>query len=228
MKTVKILAIVVVLVAVVCAFVYYKKDNGIDSYVGQKVDSAKFVCEEGKTIEAIFTTDTVSLKLDGSADSYTYPQLESAQSGAHYGNEDGTFLFWVFGDSAGIRQDRAVTYSKCLGGETRKVFDGVKDLPLPDGLGQPVLGGSWYLADLTLAPLEKTGTAFFEDGHIQKKIWFSYGIKGDKVSIEYDKVSSDSKSEEPVFCTQDAKQCPDGSYVGRVGPSCEFAACSGN
>lgn len=31
--------------------------------------------------------------------------------------------------------------------------------------------------------------------------------------------------EEPVACTMDAKQCPDGSYVGRVGPDCEFAAC---
>jgi hypothetical protein len=26
-------------------------------------------------------------------------------------------------------------------------------------------------------------------------------------------------------CTMDAKQCPDGSYVSRVAPSCEFAAC---
>ncbi|MEX1061926.1 MAG: thioredoxin family protein [Patescibacteria group bacterium] len=26
-------------------------------------------------------------------------------------------------------------------------------------------------------------------------------------------------------CTQEAKLCPDGSYVGRVGPNCEFAAC---
>ena len=26
-------------------------------------------------------------------------------------------------------------------------------------------------------------------------------------------------------CTMEAKQCPDGSYVGRSGPSCEFAAC---
>ena len=25
----------------------------------------------------------------------------------------------------------------------------------------------------------------------------------------------------------DAKQCPDGSYVGRSGPNCEFAACPG-
>lgn len=26
-------------------------------------------------------------------------------------------------------------------------------------------------------------------------------------------------------CTQEAKQCPDGSYVGRTGPNCEFAQC---
>jgi hypothetical protein len=26
----------------------------------------------------------------------------------------------------------------------------------------------------------------------------------------------------PVACTMDAKQCPDGSYVGRSGPNCEF------
>jgi hypothetical protein len=26
-------------------------------------------------------------------------------------------------------------------------------------------------------------------------------------------------------CTADAKLCPDGSYVGRTGPSCEFSAC---
>ncbi|PIQ75459.1 MAG: hypothetical protein CO001_02060 [Candidatus Portnoybacteria bacterium CG_4_8_14_3_um_filter_40_10] len=28
-------------------------------------------------------------------------------------------------------------------------------------------------------------------------------------------------------CTQEAMQCPDGTYVGRTGPNCEFAACSG-
>jgi hypothetical protein len=33
---------------------------------------------------------------------------------------------------------------------------------------------------------------------------------------------------EPVACTMDAKLCPDGvTYVGRVGPSCAFAACPG-
>jgi len=33
--------------------------------------------------------------------------------------------------------------------------------------------------------------------------------------------------EEPVACTMDAKECPDGSYVGRVAPNCEFAPCPG-
>lgn len=28
--------------------------------------------------------------------------------------------------------------------------------------------------------------------------------------------------DEPVACTMDAKQCPDGSYVGRSGLNCEF------
>jgi hypothetical protein len=28
-----------------------------------------------------------------------------------------------------------------------------------------------------------------------------------------------------VACTMEAKQCPDGSYVGRTGPTCEFTAC---
>jgi hypothetical protein len=28
--------------------------------------------------------------------------------------------------------------------------------------------------------------------------------------------------QEQVVCTMDAKLCPDGSYVGRSGPNCEF------
>jgi len=34
-----------------------------------------------------------------------------------------------------------------------------------------------------------------------------------------------SPTPQPVACTQEAKECPDGSYVGRTGPNCEFAAC---
>lgn len=28
-----------------------------------------------------------------------------------------------------------------------------------------------------------------------------------------------------AICTMDARQCPDGSYVGRTGPNCEFSIC---
>jgi hypothetical protein len=28
-----------------------------------------------------------------------------------------------------------------------------------------------------------------------------------------------------IACTMEAKQCPDGSFVGRSGPNCEFEAC---
>ena len=34
-----------------------------------------------------------------------------------------------------------------------------------------------------------------------------------------------NKQTEPVVCTMDAKQCPDGSYVSRILPNCEFAEC---
>ncbi len=33
------------------------------------------------------------------------------------------------------------------------------------------------------------------------------------------------ENEESIFCTQDAKLCPDGSYVSRTGKNCEFAQC---
>jgi hypothetical protein len=34
-----------------------------------------------------------------------------------------------------------------------------------------------------------------------------------------------TKTEKPVACTMDAKACPDGSFVGRIAPNCEFEAC---
>ncbi len=32
---------------------------------------------------------------------------------------------------------------------------------------------------------------------------------------------------EEIICTADAKQCKDGTFVGRIGPKCEFAKCPG-
>jgi len=38
----------------------------------------------------------------------------------------------------------------------------------------------------------------------------------------FDSKSTDDNS---VVCTMDAKICPDGSFVGRISPDCEFASC---
>lgn len=35
------------------------------------------------------------------------------------------------------------------------------------------------------------------------------------------------KHDTTVICTQEAKECPDGSFVGRSGPQCQFAQCPG-
>lgn len=37
--------------------------------------------------------------------------------------------------------------------------------------------------------------------------------------------SQTESTDRKIFCTQEAKQCPDGSYVGRIGPKCEFTTC---
>ena len=41
----------------------------------------------------------------------------------------------------------------------------------------------------------------------------------------YQYYSDINKQKNPVACTMEAKICPDGSSVGRVGPKCEFASC---
>ena len=39
------------------------------------------------------------------------------------------------------------------------------------------------------------------------------------------KTQPTSQAPQATACTMDAKACPDGSYVGRTGPNCEFAPC---
>ena len=41
-----------------------------------------------------------------------------------------------------------------------------------------------------------------------------------------DEETSLSNNNAIIYCTLDTRICPDGSYVSRVAPSCEFTACS--
>lgn len=57
--------------------------------------------------------------------------------------------------------------------------------------------------------------------------FFGAGSRSKSVSVAVLPESSSLPSTEPqeVVCTMDAKLCPDGSFVGRVGPNCEFTEC---
>lgn len=50
------------------------------------------------------------------------------------------------------------------------------------------------------------------------------GIDG-KEPAEAATPTPDNPEPDLVACTADAKMCPDGSFVGRTGPNCEFSAC---
>src|SRR3989338_378405 len=43
--------------------------------------------------------------------------------------------------------------------------------------------------------------------------------------VIYQKLATEKNKPNQTACTQEAKLCPDGSYVGRTGPNCEFATC---
>jgi len=45
--------------------------------------------------------------------------------------------------------------------------------------------------------------------------------------VETSDMCPKTPSKTQTICTQDAKLCPDGSYVGRSGPNCEFKTCPG-
>lgn len=52
------------------------------------------------------------------------------------------------------------------------------------------------------------------------------GLPANDDALEIPVTFADIKgSDQPTACTMEAKLCPDGSYVGRTGANCEFAAC---
>lgn len=110
----KLILIVIVAVLFFVVLSHYKKEiRYTDISVGEVVASAKFICNNGKSIEASFASDAVTLRFDGRNESYTYPQVISA-SGARYANEDESFVFWNKGNTAFVEQNGVATYENCI------------------------------------------------------------------------------------------------------------------
>ena len=98
--------------------------------------------------------------------------------------------------------------------------------------------GEYYAVDLQI---DNTGVPEFIAGQkvtlsgmitpiemISTDYWQKYNIRGIlSVTSQIDPAPQVDESGE-VFCTMDAMECPDGSFVGRIPPSCNFAPCPGN
>lgn len=81
------------------------------------ISTAKFLCEQDKTIQAVFYEGEAELMLMdnfGAPRTITVSQLVSA-SGTRYGNEDESFVFWNQGDTAVVIENGTETFTKCEG-----------------------------------------------------------------------------------------------------------------
>jgi len=79
--------------------------------VPKVIATAKYFCDNDKTISAIFRERSVSLLLsDGRT--ITLPQAISA-SGARYANAEESFVFWNKGDTAFIQEEEFYTFENC-------------------------------------------------------------------------------------------------------------------
>ncbi len=86
---------------------------------------------------------------------------------------------------------------------------------------------NFFLMSQIQAPLE-VGQRFSANGvittndYVDPVKWQTYQLVGIFSVTDSVMILGDSES---YACTADAKLCPDGTYVGRQGPDCEFAMC---
>lgn len=78
------------------------------------INSATFLCDGNKSIQAIFFKDKVELTLSDKR-SMLLNQAISA-SGARYANPDESFVFWNKGNTAFVQEGNVSTYQNCITG----------------------------------------------------------------------------------------------------------------
>jgi hypothetical protein len=99
------------------------------------------------------------------------------------------------------------------------------------------LEGPYYVV---LENLESQDEIYFSDltninwNNFGDVTWGLRGLQTGKYAVELAMFETKENNEltiefinqeAPVACTMDAKACPDGSYVGRIAPDCEFEPC---
>ena len=76
-----------------------------------------------------------------------------------------------------------------------------------------VLLASLFLILIFLKNKKDSGLLDYSKNYQQEK------ISNEDEDLEY------LNDEEIIYCPQDVFECPDGSFVGRISPECNFAKC---
>ena len=76
------------------------------------INAVTFVCDNNKTINALFFSEKVELTLSDGRNMLLLQAISA--SGARYANTDESFVFWSKGDTAFIEEGDNITYENCL------------------------------------------------------------------------------------------------------------------
>lgn len=98
--------------------------------------------------------------------------------------------------------------------KTEKSNDGWYVAFVTEGSGVPIINAKCFEV--------KNDKSIFEKKYTKTDNYnlSEFSVKECKIIQDYNDANKPEVKE--VICTMDAKQCPDGSYVGRSGPNCEF------
>jgi len=81
--------------------------------------------------------------------------------------------------------------------------------------------------NVNVADFESCQNAGYPVGESYPRICFGPDGKTFAEATPQPTSTTTPSGDENIACTMDAKLCPDGSYVGRIPPTCEFAPCPG-
>jgi len=91
---------------------------------------------------------------------------------------------YVYKDKTKLSPSTTLGQVDCFNYEEMKIVEKyVRDNIKTIATDKAVLGGSWYLLGANVIPATKSGSAVYEDGHIQSKATFTYTIDNQIVKI---------------------------------------------
>ncbi|MDD4358313.1 MAG: MliC family protein [Candidatus Pacebacteria bacterium] len=86
--------------------------NPIENQKSNVITNANFICDNDKSINALFFGQKVELSLSDGRNMMLIQTISA--SGARYANNDESFIFWNKGDTAFIQEGDETTYDNCL------------------------------------------------------------------------------------------------------------------